>query len=243
MKGYFEDLVVIAKVLEYQGNEIVWKHRASDVFAAMPNFWKVGVVDQGAEDYAEDVLAEVADRWNTSGKVGQRPRWYRVNKKSLNSNRYYIRFDQSMLLDDAIAEALELDVAVVRLIAHRDYVQFSESKNHTLKRKQRQRRRKKEKIKLSKEQRLAEQEAKKAAYLELRAKAETIAKEVVYKYYEKGMDDDERRQVKQYAVSSARSILSVGQIPVEQIAGIILDSLHRSVDENSVILKIKVDDA
>lgn len=225
MKGYFENVEVVAKLFELRDDEIVWKARTPDIFASMPKYYQNAIVKEGAEDYADDALEEAADRWNNGGKVGTRPKWYRVNKKSKNPNRYYVRFDDSMLLDDAIAEALEIDVLKVRIIANRDYTQFAESKRHTFNREKRRRKRVKEKLVLTAAQKAEQKLANRAALDKMRQDAAEISTVVVDQYCDRFTPHKERLQVQKYARLSAFNILKVGQMPQDMIVGVILASL------------------
>lgn len=204
-RGYCEDHDLIAQILELRDNEIVWSKRTEAVFAAMPNFWKYRIVKNGAEEEAEDIFEEVCGQWNSGPNVGKRPKWRRFNKKSKQSDTFYVRFDDSIVMDQDIADALNLDLERVKLIAARDYSQREESLG-------RQRRREKaaatkkriETGKLTSAERTILRRANDEL---MKAKAELIAERVCNRYCGVTMAKRERQRVRKSAYTNAYTLM------------------------------------
>lgn len=128
IKGLFDNLDVVRLVLAYQDGEVIWTPRPPEAFKGMPYFWRTAIAEAGAEDIADDICEEMAHRWNTGDRVGKRPAWHKVNKSSRHKDRFYVKLDQSMLLDDAIAEALDVPLVLIRASAAKSYTQAAGQK-------------------------------------------------------------------------------------------------------------------
>lgn len=211
MKGYTEDLDLIRDILAFKDDEIVWTTRTPSVFARMPNYWQSAIVKQGAEDYAKDVLEESAERWNAGPKPGHPPRWHKINKAAKgNKDRMYIRFDDSMLVDEDIAEALGLTLEKVREIAGRSYKQADATKPQLkAARRNRQGRKRLADLSPAKTTKHLYNAAKERA---LKDNARAVSDQVVLRVFEKGMTRADVQMLRKTAYKSAYSILKLGQM-------------------------------